>query len=154
MMPAARAGLYALKITRGTVNDTGVQPALRHFDCLGGFTRNAVDQAHLVAIMQERSPDTYLPLKKSWEGLKIGFVDPTKWRSYPAAMESIESYFQQTDAAMFAAADKIRSEGGKVVHSIPMPSWDEITGAMPSMNDMEDLNRKFSMRLRSNFKLT
>jgi amidase len=140
MMPAARAGLYApLKITRGTVNE---QPALRHFDCLGGFTRSAIDQAHLVAILQERSPDTYLPLRMFWEGLKIGFVDPSKWRAYPESMDTIESYLNQTDAAMFVAADQIRSQGVKVVHSIPMPSWDDITAAMPSMNNMEDLGRK------------
>ena len=140
-MPAARAGLYALKITRGTVDNTGVQPASPQFDCLGGFSRNAIDQAHLVAIMQRHHPEKYLPLNTSWTGLKIGFSDPTKWRSYPAAMETVESFWQQTDNAMYTVAEKIRSLGGKVVQSIPVPSWDEIVQAMPDMEQMEDLSR-------------
>ncbi|KAF2839698.1 hypothetical protein M501DRAFT_1057038 [Patellaria atrata CBS 101060] len=41
-------------------------------------------------------------------------------------METIEGYFEQTDAALFAAADKIRSLGAKVVLFMPIPSWDEI----------------------------
>jgi amidase len=141
-MPACRAGLYALKITRGTVDDTGVQPALRHFDCLGGFSKSVTDLAHLVAIMQGHESEKYLPLSPSWEGLKIGFVDPTKWRSYPSVLEPVDGFWEQTDAAMFAAQDKIRGLGGKVVKSVPLISFDEITAAMPDMEYMEDLNRK------------
>jgi hypothetical protein len=43
---------------------------------------------------------------------------------------------------MFAAQDKIRVLGGKVVKSVPLISFDEITAAMPDMEYMEDLNRK------------
>lgn len=61
-MPAARAGLYVIRITRGTVDDIGVQPALRQFDCLGGFSRGVADLAHLVAIMQKKDIKAYMPL--------------------------------------------------------------------------------------------
>jgi len=142
-MPASRAGLYALKVSRGTIDTTGVQPAGRNFDCLGAFSRNINDLAHIVAIMQDHDPEKYLPLPSSWEGLKIGFVDPNEWRSYPVAIEPVEGFWEQTDAAMFAAAEKIRSLGGKVVQSVPLASWGDITGAMPDLKEMEDLNGEF-----------
>jgi amidase len=69
-MPACRAGLYALKITRGTVDDTGVQPALRHFDCLGGFSKSVTDLAHLVAIMQGHDSEKYLRYRHHGKGSK------------------------------------------------------------------------------------
>jgi amidase len=121
-MPAARAEVYALKISPGTVDDTGVQPASRPLDCLCGFTRSVTDLAHLVALMQGKKPDHYLPLPSSWDGLKVGFVDPKLWRSYPAAIEPIDGFFEQTDAAMVAAGEKIIKLGGKVVHSVPVLS--------------------------------
>ncbi|KAK0612157.1 amidase signature domain-containing protein [Immersiella caudata] len=34
IIPAARAGLYALKLTPGSVDTTGIQPAAPEFDCL------------------------------------------------------------------------------------------------------------------------
>ncbi|KAF2793354.1 amidase signature enzyme [Melanomma pulvis-pyrius CBS 109.77] len=139
IMPACRAGLYALKLTPGSVDNTGVQPAAPSFDCLGGFAKNVRDLAHLVAIIQGHEPGKYISSETSWEGLKIGFSDPTKWRSYPSAMETVDGYWEQTDKAMFDAAEKIRALGGKVVLSVPVPSWEEITGAMPDLSEIEDL---------------
>ena len=140
-MPASRATVYALKISPGTVDDTGVQPASRPLDCLGGFTRSVTDLAHLIALMQGHKPDHYQPLSTSWAKLKLGFVDPKLWRSYPAAIEPVNGFFKQTDAAMFAAGEKITKLGGKVVYSVPLVSWPDITAAMPDLDEMEDLYR-------------
>ncbi|KAF2738226.1 amidase signature enzyme [Polyplosphaeria fusca] len=143
MMPACRAGVYALKLTPGSVDNTGVQPAAPSFDCLGGFAKSVRDLAYLVAIMQGHESGKYIPSETSWEGLKIGFSDPTKWRSYPSAMETVNGFWEQTDKAMFDAAEKIRVLGGKVVQSVlvpSVPSWEEITGAMPDLSELEDLN--------------
>ncbi len=43
---------------------------------------------------------------------------------------------------MSAAQEKIESLGGKVVRSIPLASFDEITAAMPDFEYMEELFRK------------
>jgi hypothetical protein len=43
---------------------------------------------------------------------------------------------------MYAAQDKIKSLGARVVSSVPMISFDDITAAMPDMGDMEELYRK------------
>lgn len=92
--------------------------------------------------MQCRDPDTYLPLEKSWVGLRPGFVDSSLWRSYPSAIEPVDGFFEQTDAAMFEAQERIAALGGKVVKSIPLASWDDIVAAMPDFRNMEDLFRE------------
>jgi amidase len=143
IMPAARAGLYALKLTPGSVDIAGLQPGSPGFVCLGPMAKTTADVATLAAIMQRHGPEKYLPLlSKSWAGLRLGFVDPALWRSYPSAIEPVDGFFEQTDAAMVAAQEKIRSLGGKVVKSIPLASWDDITGAMPDCEEIEDLWRE------------
>ncbi len=142
IMPAARAGLYALKLTPGSVDTRGLQPGAPEFDCVGPFARTTTDVATLSATMQRHDPGKYLPLSGSWAGLKLGFVDPTLWRSYPSAIEPTDGFFEQTDSAMSAAQEKIESLGGKVVRSIPLASFDEITAAMPDFEYMEELFRK------------
>lgn len=139
IMPAARAGLYALKLTPGSVDMTGLQPGAPEFDCVGPFARTTHDVATLSAIMQRHDPGKYLPLSDSWVGLKLGFVDPTLWRSYPSAIEPTDGFFEQTDSAMFAAQKKIESLGGKVVRSIPLNCFGSIIAAMPHVEYMEDL---------------
>lgn len=141
-MPAARAGLYAIKLTPDSVDNTGFMPGCPGQDCQGPYARTTADVATLSAVIQLRDPDHYLPLRKSWEGLSVGFVDPKLWRSYPTAIEPVDGFFEQTDAALFTAQEKIQQLGGKVVKSIPLASWEDITGAMPDLVEMEDLFRE------------
>ncbi|KAK3345811.1 amidase signature domain-containing protein [Lasiosphaeria hispida] len=150
IMPAARAGLYALKLTPGSVDTRGLQPGAPEFDCVGPFAKTTTDIATLSAIMQRHNAGKYLPLTGSWAGLKLGFVDPTLWRSYPSAIEPTNGFFEQTDSAMFAAQEKIQSLGGKVVKSIPLASFDDITAAMPDFEYMEEL---FAFPLKRDFSL-
>ncbi|KAH6999086.1 amidase signature domain-containing protein [Ilyonectria sp. MPI-CAGE-AT-0026] len=147
-MPAARAGLYAIKLTPDSVDNTGFMPVCPGQDCQGPYARTTADVATLSAVIQLRDPDHYLPLRKSWEGLSVGFVDPKLWRSYPTVIEPVDGFFEQTDAALFTAQEKIQQLGGKVVKSVPLASWEDITGAMPDLVEMEDLfpyqlNRRF-----------
>lgn len=111
-------------------------------DCQGPYARTTADVATLSAIVQLQDPTHYLPLRYSWEGLRIGFVDPSLWRSYPTSIEPVDGFFEQTDAAMFAAQEKIHKLGGKVVKSVSLASWEDITGAMPDLAEMEDLFRE------------
>lgn len=120
---------------------TGIQPCVPEMDCVGPYASTTADIATLAAILQGHDPGKYFPLPKSWDGLRLGFVDPTQWRSYPTAIEPVEGFFEQTDAAMSAAQERIQTLGGKVVKSIPLASWDEIVGAMPDFANMEDLYR-------------
>lgn len=141
-MPAARAGVYAMKLTPDTVDNAGFQPGAPDWVGQGPLAKTTADVATLSAILQERSANHYGDLPDSWDGLKIGFVDPALWRAGPPAFEPVEGFHEQTDAAMFAAQARIEELGGKVIRSIPLASWEEITGAMPDLKEMEDIFSK------------
>lgn len=110
-------------------------------DCVGSYARTTLDIATPSAILQGHEPEKYFPLLNSWDGLKVGSVDPMQWRSYPTSIEPVEGFFEQTDAAMFAAQERIQALGGKVVKWVPLASWDDIVQAMPDFANMEDLFR-------------
>jgi amidase len=140
--PAARAGLYAIKLSPGSVDQTGFQPGATGFDCQGPYGKSTVDVATLSAILQLRDPGHYLPLPTSWDGLRVGVVDPTHWRTPSDVVEDVDGFFHQTDSALYEAQDKIQELGAKVVKSIPLATWDELVGAMPDLDDMGDLFSK------------
>jgi amidase len=140
--PAARAGLYAIKLSPGSVDQTGFQPGAPGFDCQGPYGKTTVDVAALSAILQRHPPDHYLPLRSSWEGLRIGVVEPKLWRSRAEVVEQIDSFLEQTDNALYAAQDKIEALGAKVVKSIPLTPWKELIKAMPDIEDYEQLFSK------------
>ncbi|KAI0110866.1 hypothetical protein GGR51DRAFT_81205 [Nemania sp. FL0031] len=98
-----------------------------------------MDLALLSAIMQRLHPSHYLPLTTSWHGLKLGFVDPTLWRVPEDVVEKVDSFLQQMDLALFAASETIAERGGRVVRSIPLPTWDQIEISMPDIDYMEEL---------------
>ncbi|KAI1120750.1 amidase signature domain-containing protein [Nemania abortiva] len=137
--PAARAGLYAIKLTPDSVDQHGFLPCAKGFDCTGPYGKTTADVAILSAIIQLLRPDHYLPLATSWHGLKLGFVEPTLWRSAADVVEEVDGFLQQTDSAMFAASEAIAEQGARVVKSIPLPTWGEITSSMPDLDDMGDL---------------
>ncbi|KAH7329487.1 amidase signature domain-containing protein [Stachybotrys elegans] len=137
--PAARAGLYAIKLSPGSVDQTGFQPAAPGFDCQGPYGKTTADVAILSAIMQVHAPDHYLPFRSSWEGLRVGFVEPKLWRSKAEVVEQIESFLEQTDNALYAAQETIEKLGAKVARGVPLTSWYEIVKAMPDINAYEEL---------------
>lgn len=144
MMPAARAGVYAVKLTPESVYNDGFQPGAPDWDSQGPYAKTVTDTATLSAILQLREPGYYHPLTTSWIGLKVGFVDPFLWRSFPKAIELVEGFFNQTDNALFAAQEKIEESGGKVARSVPVASWEDITGAMPDFSQMGEIFRLLS----------
>ncbi|KAI8713744.1 Amidase domain-containing protein [Fusarium sp. LHS14.1] len=139
MMPAARAGVYAVKLTPESVDNDGFQPGAPGWDSQGPYARTVTDTATLSAILQLRDPGYYHPLTTSWNGLKVGFVDPSLWRSFPKAIEQVKGFINQTDNAPFAAQEKTEESGGKVARSVPVASWEDITGAMPDFEEMEEI---------------
>ncbi|VUC23593.1 unnamed protein product [Clonostachys rosea] len=137
--PAARAGLYAIKLSPGSVDQTGFQPGAVGFDCQGPYGKTVTDIATLSAVMQLHEPGHYHPLATSWEGLRVGVVDPKSWRIGPEVVETICGFLDQTDSALYEAETKIEELGAKLVKRIPLMSWDDIERAMPDVKQMEDL---------------
>lgn len=101
--PAARAGLYAIKLSLGSVDQTGFQPGALGFDCQGPYGKTIADVAVVSAILQLHEPGYYFPLPTLWESLKVGFVDPTKWRTLSDVVEEVDGFFCQTDSALYTA---------------------------------------------------
>ncbi|KAF2964451.1 hypothetical protein GQX73_g9127 [Xylaria multiplex] len=137
--PAARAGLYAIKLTPGSVDQHGFQPGAAGFDCQGPYAKSSTDVAILSAIIQLLSPDHYLPLATTWNGLRLGFVEPSLWRTPGDVVEEVDGFFHQTDSALLAASTVIEGRGGTVVRSVNLSTWEEIASAMPDVDDMAEL---------------
>jgi amidase len=94
VQPATRAALYGMKGTLNTINTTGAMGLSPIFDSIGAVGKSTRDMATLLGILQggiDYSPH----LKTSWEGLKVGFVDPELWWPAPFIVESREDYQNQ-----------------------------------------------------------
>jgi Asp-tRNA(Asn)/Glu-tRNA(Gln) amidotransferase A subunit family amidase len=73
VFPAARAGLYGLKLSHGAYPLDGVFPCHPAFDSAGFCAKCAQDLAYM---LQPIYPlfDVSLCEKPSWQGLRIGFL--------------------------------------------------------------------------------
>ncbi|KAK0722658.1 amidase signature domain-containing protein [Lasiosphaeria miniovina] len=139
--PASRAGVYAIKLTPDSVDHAGTQPGAPGCDSQGPFAKTVSDVATLSAIMQLHDPGHYHPLPSTWDGLKVGVVDPALWRLPSFVTEHVDDFFQQTDAATEAARETIQALGGRAVKGLPLPTWEEIALALPDpqFGDIDDL---------------
>ncbi len=76
--PANRAGLYALKPTVGVQDTRGLYTMTDFFDSPGPMAKCAEDVLLLTQILLGQSF-----LREglgTWQGLAVGFLDPTIWR--------------------------------------------------------------------------
>lgn len=84
MLPAGRAALYSLKPRRSLVSLTGIVPISSFSDQPGPMTKNTKDLAMLMDIITDPGnvpPSGYASRATgSWDGLKIGTVDPETWK--------------------------------------------------------------------------
>lgn len=101
--PAARAALYALKLTPGSTSSKGVFRVTDVFDSIGAMSKNVEDIAILSEILQEsrpaqshkKSPLTE-QLEKNWHDFSIGFVDINEWRLLEKEADKNEQYDRQS----------------------------------------------------------
>ncbi|EQL01229.1 Amidase signature domain protein [Ophiocordyceps sinensis CO18] len=75
--PASRHALYALKPTVGVQDTTGVFTLTDFYDSPGPMAKCAADVRAMASILLGR--DFTLPDNNPWQGLLVGFVDPSKW---------------------------------------------------------------------------
>lgn len=77
--PSTRAALYALKPTVGLQDTEGLYCMTEFFDSPGPMAKSASDVRILTEILLERKFD--LPAESNiWEGIEVGFLDPTAWK--------------------------------------------------------------------------
>lgn len=89
--PASRAALYALKPTVGVQDAEGMYTLTDFFDSPGPMGISASDVIALTEILLERTFD----IDPSWQGLAVGFVDPTVWKMAEAMCRQYEGTAEQ-----------------------------------------------------------
>ena len=109
VQPATRAALYGLKATVGTVETAGIQPISPAFDSVGGMAKSATDLANLMSILQDgKSYGQYM--KKSWKGLRVGFVDPKLWQPADFVVEPNKKFRRKTVRILFGSPKETRTD--------------------------------------------
>lgn len=90
MLPAGRATLYSIKPGRSLLSTAGIVPISNFSDQPGPMTKTTKDLAVLMDIIAdpETSGGYASRATGSWEGLKIGTLDPEKW-NYPPETRKI-----------------------------------------------------------------
>lgn len=83
-----------MKGTLGSSPTWGSQPITDVFDSIGGMAKSPKDLAHLIGVLQ--SKDFTTSLSTSWEGLKVGFVDPKLWQPATFVVEPVEEFTEQS----------------------------------------------------------
>jgi amidase len=101
-MPGSRAGLYSFKPALNTVSMDGIFQCSPELDVVGGLARSTADVALLsqTALTDEARallpPEGYQKfLTKTFDSLRIGFLDPTKWSLHPDIVKLDESVLKQ-----------------------------------------------------------
>ncbi|KAL2194061.1 amidase signature domain-containing protein [Corynascus similis CBS 632.67] len=111
--PASRAGLYALKPTVGIQDTRGLYTMTDFFDSLGPMAKSAEDVLALAEILLCNSFHVHKEGLGIWDGLAVGFLDPTEWkmaeeicRQHVGTAEQMKYEYEQ---AIFKlkAADKV-----------------------------------------------
>ena len=103
VMPANRAGLYAMTPTRGAVSLEGVFALSRDFDKIGAMAKGAADLALLMGALGGVEVDE--SIGRGWEHVAIGFVDPRVWDAFRYNEPRDES----VDAQIVCASSNTRS---------------------------------------------
>ena len=95
--PATRAALYSLKPTVGSVDTSGVWRVSSLFDVIGGLTKSVTDLAVITTLLVHSDSkngagrngfEQYL--SRTFQGLRIGFLDPREWVYPPDVVKPIE----------------------------------------------------------------
>lgn len=77
----------------GDVSTEGTSPLSPFTDSLGPIARSPEDLSALLGILLQR--DFSSSLTGSWEGLKIGFVDPSIWYIREGPWEFVQTIMDQ-----------------------------------------------------------
>lgn len=128
--PASRAALYALKLTPGSTSMEGVWKVARSYDTAGAMTKAVLDLARVSDVLLQTAGDTRRislaeNMRKTWEGLSVGFVDIKKWRLPLEVKDPLPGYDRQSVADYQRAMHIIREHGGRVVHPVHITPAEE-----------------------------
>lgn len=96
LVPSDRASLYSLKLTVGKVSTHGILPFNHLSDSLGPMTKSPEDVASFLDILALIKEGMHHDaLRKSFKGLRVGFLDPIEWAPGPGAVRPNEDFTKQ-----------------------------------------------------------
>ncbi|MCJ1392514.1 hypothetical protein MMC18_005382 [Xylographa bjoerkii] len=119
VMPANRAGLYAMTPTMGSISLEGVFALSRDFDKIGAMAKCPRDLALLMgALIGSGSTESG---ERGWSDISVGFVNPKVWDAFRYNSPRDESITQYEWAMA-----QIKQRGGKVVYPIELPTMENL----------------------------
>ena len=99
--PAVRAAVYTIKPTHGLVNPANIVPITSRYDTAGPIGKTAKDIANLLNILVDHDK-TSVPdggyasaMVSDWRDIKVGTLDPEKWRLPDAFVKPVPEATKQ-----------------------------------------------------------
>ncbi|CRL23447.1 Amidase [Penicillium camemberti] len=114
VQPAIRAGAYSLKGTVGDVIMKGTQSGGAAFDSAGPIGKSAEDRADVMDILLP-GRDFSSHLTKSWNGIRIAYLDYKTWQFPESVCEKTRAFDTQHELEMLEALKKVESLGAQTV---------------------------------------
>ncbi|KAF1818772.1 amidase family protein [Dissoconium aciculare CBS 342.82] len=122
VMPSQRAALYTIKPTLKIVSQAGIIPISDEADMAGPMAKFVADLANLMDVLVEPSktdipPNGYISaVTGSWDGIKVGVVDPEKWLFGHDTLKFEQSAHDQMIREWSAAYEKLEEHAQVVKH--------------------------------------
>ncbi|KAI1130215.1 amidase signature domain-containing protein [Nemania abortiva] len=126
VQPAIRAALYSIKGTVGDVDMVGTQSGGAAFDSAGPLAKSVEDCADVMDILLP-GRDFHTYLKKSWQGIKIAYLNYDAWQFPDSVCEKTPAFDEEHKMAMDEAMKKAESLGAKVTLNAQLMSISNIT---------------------------
>ncbi|KIE01194.1 amidase family protein, partial [Metarhizium majus ARSEF 297] len=132
MLPAGRAALYSIKPSRSHISTIGIVPISSFSDQPGPMTKTTKDLAVVMDIITDPgnvpSGGYVSRVTGSWEGLKIGTLDPEKWNFPPVARKILdEGMEEQLNGEVRDAYEVIKHHAPVFKGNVPLSSVDVLT---------------------------
>jgi amidase len=130
VMPSSRAGLYGFKPALNAVNMDGVFKSSVELDVVGGMARSTADLALLSETALTDEQRKLLPkegyqkfLTKSFDRLRVGFLDPVKWSLHPNIVKLDEKTLEQMNEIYSDTIERVKKHAtnGTVVYPVEIP---------------------------------
>lgn len=123
--PAGRASLYGMKVTVGALSTEGTSPVSSLTDSLGSVAKTTQDLAALIGIMMGVD---YTPfLNQSWQGQRIGAVDPLAWELHPFVCVRNEALRTKQKKEFEDRLEVMQKTGAHVVKNVVLPQCSDLT---------------------------
>jgi amidase len=105
------------------------------------MSKSTEDLSKILSIFSKE--DLTRSLTKSWDGVRVGFVDPDLWQAADFVVEPNASYKKETYAAFEDALSRVTKQGGIVTRSVPLISLKDITSDPEGVSEIEEFFGNF-----------